>query len=163
MLEQIRAFLSGLRGDEKSSVPDASDPDVAAVALFYHVIGADGVIDEAEAQTLKKMIAEEYAGSASSVGDLLAAGEAADRESVDLYAFTSVLNRSLDLEGKTHFIELLWRLAYADGHRHELEDHVVWRIADLMGVSSRERVLARQRALRDAGIFDDGEDPSDGV
>jgi uncharacterized tellurite resistance protein B-like protein len=102
MLEQIRAFLSGLRGDEKSSVPDASDPDVAAVALFYHVIGADGVIDEAEAQTLKKMIAEEYAGSASSVGDLLAAGEAADRESVDLYAFTSVLNRSLDLEGKTH-------------------------------------------------------------
>lgn len=162
MLEQIRAFLSGLGGDDNSSRPDTSNPDVAAVALFYHVISADGVVDRAESETLRKMIAEEYADSSTSAEALLKAGEKADRESVDLYAFTSVLNRSLDLEGKAHFIELLWRLAYADGHRHELEDHVVWRIADLMGVSSRERVLARQRALERAGIVD-GEEPRDEV
>ncbi|EDQ35181.1 hypothetical protein HPDFL43_18342 [Hoeflea phototrophica DFL-43] len=162
MLEQIRAFLSNLQGDNQRSGPDASDPDVAAVALFYHVIGADGVVDEAEAEALKTMIAEEYADSGNSAKVLLEAGEAADRESVDLYSFTSVLNRSLDPEAKVHFIELLWRLAYADGHRHELEDHVVWRISDLMGVSSRDRVLARQRALKDAGIHG-GEHESDGV
>lgn len=161
MLEQIRAFMSGLRGNHKPSGPDASDPDVAAVALFYQIIGADGVVDESEAETLRKMITEEFADSASSATQLLKAGKLADRESVDLYAFTSVLNRSLDAERKTHFIELLWRLAYADGHRHELEDHVVWRIAELMGVSDRERVLARQRALKDAGI-EDGEDGSEG-
>jgi uncharacterized tellurite resistance protein B-like protein len=162
MLEQIRAFVSSLKGGDKPSGPDGSDPDVAAVALFYHVIGADGVVDEAEAEALRTMIAEEYADSGTSAQALLQAGEAADRESVDLYAFTSVLNRSLDPEGKVHFIELLWRLAYADGHRHELEDHVVWRISDLMGVSSRERVLARQRALKNAG-FEGWEDESDGV
>lgn len=162
MLEQIRAFLSNLKGDDKPSGPDASDPDVAAVALFYHVIGADGVVDEAEAEALRAMISQEYADSGTSAQALLKAGETADRESVDLYAFTSVLNRSLDPEAKVHFIELLWRLAYADGHRHELEDHVVWRISDLMGVSSRERVLARQRALKDAGI-EGGDDESDGV
>ncbi|WP_420407791.1 TerB family tellurite resistance protein [Hoeflea sp.] len=159
MLDQIRAFLSSLTGEEQSSGSDASEPDVAAVALFYHVIGADGVVDEVEAETLRRMISEEYAGSAKSAEALLKAGEEADRESVDLYAFTSVLNRSLGPEGKVHFIELLWRLAYADGHRHELEDHVVWRISDLMGVSSRDRVLARQRALKDAGLEDiDGDD-----
>ncbi|MEQ8308638.1 MAG: TerB family tellurite resistance protein [Hoeflea sp.] len=159
MLDQIRAFLSSLGGgDDTSSSHDASEPDVAAVALFYHVIGADGVVDEVEAQTLRDMISEEYAGSAKSAEALLKAGEEADRESVDLYAFTSVLNRSLGPESKTHFIELLWRLAYADGHRHELEDHVVWRISDLMGVSSRDRVLARQRALKDAGIEDESGD-----
>lgn len=162
MLEQIRAFLSGLGSDDGPARPDANNPDVAAVALFYHVIGADGVVDRAESETLRKMIAEEYADSSTSAEALLKAGEQADRESVDLYAFTSVLNRSLDADGKCHFIELLWRLAYADGHRHELEDHVVWRIADLMGVSSRERVLARQRALEQAGIAD-GEEPRDEV
>lgn len=162
MLEQIRAFLSDLKGDDKRSGPDASDPDVAAVALFYHVIGADGVVDEAEAEALRIMITEEYADSGNSAKVLLEAGEAADRESVDLYSFTSVLNRSLDPEGKVHFIELLWRLAYADGHRHELEDHVVWRISELMGVSSRERVLARQRALKNVGNHG-GEDESDRV
>ena len=158
MLDQIRTFLDGLRlgGDEPA--PDTGNPDVAAVALFFHVIGADGVVDESESAKLKSMISEEYGVSGDEMRRLIEAGEQADKESVDLYAFTSVLNRSLEPEAKVHFIELLWNLAYADGYRHELEDHVVWRIADLMGVSSRERVLARQRALAAAGIEDENSD-----
>jgi len=151
MLDQIRAFLGGLRGDTHTK-PDASNPDVAAVALFFHVIGADGVIDQVESEKLRSVIAKEYDLSAAEMRRLVEAGEQADREAVDLYQFTSVLNRSLEPDEKTHFIELLWTLAYADGSRHELEDHVVWRIADLMGVSSRERVHARQRALASAGL-----------
>jgi uncharacterized tellurite resistance protein B-like protein len=160
MLDQIRAFLGGLR-DDRQKKPDASNPDVAAVALFFHVIGADGVVDAVESEKLKALIAQEYGCSGAEMRQLIEAGEQADRESVDLYQFTSVLNRSLEAEAKVHFIELLWNLAYADGHRHELEDHVVWRIADLMGVSSRDRVLARQRALAAAGL-DDGEAAGDG-
>jgi len=160
MLDQIRTFLGGLRGGG-SAAPDSSDPDVAAVALFFHVIGADGVVDKVESEKLKSLIAQEYGLRGAEMRRLIEAGEQADREAVDLYAFTSVLNRSLEPDAKVHFIELLWNLAYADGHRHELEDHVVWRIADLMGVSNRERVLARQRALAAAGVSD-GEAAGDG-
>lgn len=160
MLDQIRAFLGGLR-DEGRAKPDADNPDVAAVALFFHVIGADGVVDEVESEKLKSLIIQEYGVSGAEMRELIEAGEQADREAVDLYQFTSILNRSLEPDAKVHFIELLWNLAYADGHRHELEDHVVWRIADLMGVSSRDRVLARQRALAAAGL-DTGEAAADG-
>ncbi|MDP2733581.1 MAG: TerB family tellurite resistance protein [Hoeflea sp.] len=157
MLDQLRAFLEGLR-PEGPTAPDGSDPDVAAVALFFHVIGADGVVDKVESDKLKSLIIEEYGVSGAEMRRLIEAGEQADREAVDLFAFTSVLNRSLDADAKVHFIELLWHLAYADGYRHELEDHVVWRIADLMGVSGRERVLARQRALAAAGLADEAGD-----
>lgn len=159
MLDHIRAFLRDLRSDA-TAAPDASNADVAAVALFFHVIGADGVIDPVESEKLRSVITEEYGVDGAEMRRLVEAGEKADREAVDLFAFTSVLNRSLEPEAKVHFIELLWNLAYADGYRHELEDHVVWRIADLMGVSSRERVLARQRALAAAGI-EDGEAAGD--
>ena len=154
MLDRIRTFLRDLKGDTPAG-PDSNDADVAAVALFFHVIGADGVIDPVESEKLRALIAQEYDVSGTAMRRLIEAGEQADREAVDLYQFTSVLNRSLEPEAKVHFIELLWNLAYADGHRHELEDHVVWRIADLMGVSSRDRVLARQRALATAGIEDE--------
>ena len=154
MLDQIKHFLDGLRSGGPEA-PDTSSPDVAAVALFYHVIGADGVVDEVESEKLRSLIAREYGLSGAEMRRLIEAGEQADREAVDLHSYTSVHNRSLDPEAKVHFIELLWNLAYADGHRHELEDHVVWRIADLMGVSSRDRVLARQRALADANIVDE--------
>lgn len=160
MLDQIRAFLGSLR-DGNQRKADASNPDVAAVALFFHVIGADGVVDEVESEKLRELIVQEYDLSGDEMRELIEAGQQADREAVDLYQFTSILNRSLEPDAKVHFIELLWNLAYADGHRHELEDHVVWRIADLMGVSSRDRVLARQRALAAAGLGD-GEDAGDG-
>ena len=146
MLETIAEFLSGLNPRNREKRPDADDPDVAAVALFFHVIGADGVVRDEEQAMLKTLVRDFYGRHGSDMRDLLHEGEQADRESVDLFSFTSVLNRSLDETQKVQFVGLLWQLAYADGHRHELEDHVVWRIADLLGVSTRDRVLARQEA-----------------
>lgn len=151
MFESIREFLNTLRDDDRDRRPSSSDPDIAAVALFFHVIGADGEVTPAETERLRDLVAADYGRSAREMKQLLAQAEAADRESVDLYAFTSVLNRRLDPEGKVRFVELLWELAYADGVKHELEEHVVWRIADLLGVSSRDRVLARQRVAARTG------------
>ena len=52
--------------------------------------------------------------------------------------------RNLDKEQRLRLIELLWELVYSDGVRHELEDNVVWRISELLGVDSRERIALRQ-------------------
>ncbi|WP_237143416.1 TerB family tellurite resistance protein [Phyllobacterium zundukense] len=63
---------------------------------------------------------------------LLNDGEQADQEAVDLYSFTSVIKRNLDEEARIRFIELMWDVVFADGSAHELEDNVVWRVAELM-------------------------------
>jgi hypothetical protein len=41
-------------------------------------------------------------------------------------------------------------MAYADGMIHEFEENVVWRVAELLGVSSRERVNLKQDARAEA-------------
>ena len=158
MLDTITEFLSGLGNRNRDKRPDADDPDVAAVALFFHVIGADGIIRDEERKMLETLVRDFYGRHGADMRTLLDQGQQADRESVDLFAFTSVLNRTLDEDGKVQFIGLLWQLAYADGHRHELEDHVVWRIADLLGVSTRDRVLARQEAEARPGYAGGGDE-----
>jgi len=157
MFDTLREFIKGLREDSAHNRPMRENPDVAAVALFFNVIAADGEITKAERTTLRDLVANVYADSPSDIDDLIREAEAADSESVDLYSFTSILNRKLDPDEKIHFIELLWRLAYADGVRHELEDHIVWRIADLMGVDGRDRIFARQRAAKQSGVEPDGD------
>ncbi len=37
----------------------------------------------------------------------------------------------------------MWEIVYADGKPNEFEDHLVRRVADLIGVSSRERIKLR--------------------
>ena len=53
----------------------------------------------------------------------------------------------MDEGDRIGLVEDLWEMVYADGLVHEFEDNVVWRIAELIGVGTRERTLARQRVL----------------
>jgi len=76
---------------------------------------------------------------------LIALAEESDREAVDFYNFTHVLKRTLDDDGRKEIVEMLWDIAFADGAIHELQANAIWRIAELLGVSTRDRVLLRQR------------------
>jgi hypothetical protein len=40
---------------------------------------------------------------------------------------------------------MMWEIVYADGRVNEFEHNIIWRAADLLGVSTRQRVELRQR------------------
>ena len=40
---------------------------------------------------------------------------------------------------------MMWQIVYADHQVTEFEDNLIWRAADLLGVSSRERIELRRR------------------
>ena len=117
---------------------------------MYHVMDADGVRHDAEWERMKEVLAEAYGLTGEALDRLVAAGGEADGAAVDLYTFTSVLKRHLDAEARIEFIGLLWEVVFADGELHELEDHTLWRIAELIGVERRDRIHARQKAQAEA-------------
>lgn len=125
----------------------ADDPRVAAAALMYHLMDADGVRQDIEWERLKEVLGESYGLEGEALDALVAQAAAADQEAVDLYAFTSVLKRELDMEARVAFVRLMWEIV-TDGELHELEDHLVWRIAELIGVDRRDRITARQQVER---------------
>jgi uncharacterized tellurite resistance protein B-like protein len=58
------------------------------------------------------------------------------------------LKRRFDEDGRRQVVGMLWDMAHADGTVHEFEENVVWRVAELLGVSTRDRVELR-REVRD--------------
>jgi uncharacterized tellurite resistance protein B-like protein len=150
MFERLVSFLKGLPATTGSRPSRDDDPRIAATALLFHVMNADGVRHDVEWERLKEMLSESFGVSGGELKALVAAGEKADNEAIDLYAFTSVLKRHLDEEARIEFIRAMWEVVYADGMLHELEDNILWRVAELIGVDRRERVLARQEAARNA-------------
>lgn len=141
MFERFLGFLRELPG--ASHDDDSEDPRIAAAALLVHVMDADGARQDVERERIKAILAETYNIGGSALERLLNDGEKADSEAIDLYAFTSVLKRNLDEDARIDFVRLLWEVCYADGELHELEDNTLWRIAELLGVASRERIAAR--------------------
>lgn len=149
MLRTLTDFIAEIAGGVRASVFAENDYRLAAAALLVHVVTIDGVIGADEMAKLRRLVAARFSLAESEAERLLEAAIARDAEAVDLYAFTSVLNRALDDEGRQRIVEMMFEVAYADGGLTEFEDNLVWRAAELLNVSTRDRVQLRKR-VRDA-------------
>ncbi len=145
MFERFVAFIDQLSG--RSAAPqEAINPmQLAVTALMFSVMDADGVRHKAEIEMLQTLMSERFDLEGGKLMELIAQAEVAEAESVGLYQFTSVVVR-LEEQERIHLIELMWDVVFADGELHEMEDHVLWHIADLIGVSQRDRVELRSKA-----------------
>ena len=147
MFEQIKEFFRSVAtGDENGDDGREHEVRVASAALLFHIIEADGIVTDDERQRLIDVLGEEFGLSVTQAERLAGEGKRADQQSVDLYQFTSILKRELGEEHRIRFVELLWEVTYADGEVHELEDNLIWRISELLGVSTRERMLMKHEA-----------------
>jgi len=148
MFDRLRTFIDGFAGDKHAAGDfSADDPRVAVMALCLQLIDADGLVLDSEKATLKTVIQDHYGLDDQQFSKLKEAGEAAEKASVDFYKFTSVLKKHLDEEQQAELIGILWEIVYADGERSELEDNVVWRVAELLGVPGRIRIMKRQEVV----------------
>ena len=140
MFEAITKLL-GMKSDadEKDVM---LDPKLCAAALLVHLSAVDGEVSESERQTIERTLKEHYQLTPPEVADLVVLATEKDHEAVDFYAFTSTLNK-LEPEEKIEIIRMMWQVAFADSENHELEDNMVWRVAELIGVSNRDRTILR--------------------
>lgn len=149
MLRTLTDFIAEIAGGARESAFAENDYRLAAAALLVHVVTIDGVIGADEMSKLRRLLAARFSLGEAEAERLLEAAIARDAEAVDLYAFTSVLNRALDDEGRQRIVEMMFEVAYADGGLTEFEDNLVWRAAELLNVSTRDRVQLRKR-VRDS-------------
>jgi len=141
MLQLLRDFLSDVGIGEKTlSRFDENDYRMAAAALLIHVMTIDGQETGAEHEKLRVLLKSQFELGDEAVAELIEAATAADREAVDLYGFTSLINRAMDEDGRRRIVRMMWEMVYADGRVNEFEDNVVWRASDLLGISQRDRV-----------------------
>ena len=133
-------------GEDEGRAPNLREEELrlAAAALLVHASAIDGDVDSAERRKLKALLQARFDLDGDALRKLLGEADAREVESVDLYQFTSVLCRELDQDGRKRIVEMLWEVAMADGVIHEFEANLVWRAAELLGVSTRDRVTLRK-------------------
>jgi uncharacterized tellurite resistance protein B-like protein len=156
MFESFKNFISDFVDGEKHPQHFAdNDYRLAAAALLVHAAAIDGEMSQAERDKLHAVVKQRFGLDDAMTDELVDQATVAEHEAVDLYHFTSLLNRTLDEEGRAKIVEMMWQIVYADGQRDELEDNLLWRAADLLGVSPRERIELRRRVGGETGEASD--------
>ena len=152
MLDGLRQFIADVVApNQEGRSFDDTGYRLAATALLIHVVSLDGEPSEAEARKLHSLIESHFSLDRGTADRLIASATHVEGEAVDLYHFTSVIMREVDDSGRLRIIEMMWELVYADGAVSEFEDNVVWRAADLLAVSSRDRIDLKHRIAASRG------------
>lgn len=160
MFVALKRFLKQAVTGEQGKLDFAEDDHrLAAAALLVHLVSVDGVVDDTEREALNEVLRRNYQLTPDMTAELIAAAQQRDDEAVDLFGFTSVLKRDLEIEERLKVLEMMWEVVYADGIVHEFEDNTIWRVAELLGISSRDRLALRRKVAgaRDAAASETDE------
>ncbi len=153
MLKSLMDFLDTLR---PSSAPDNAPSSehalqLATAVMLVEVMRADATIEDGERAAVLAALRSKFALSPDEAQQLAELAQTTAHQATDLYTFTSRINERFEMPAKLRMIELMWGVAYADGHLSAHERHVMWRIADLLHVPQAAYHHARQRAADAAG------------
>jgi uncharacterized tellurite resistance protein B-like protein len=146
MLQALKKLIAEVtEGDSHPGRFAEDDYRLAAAALLVHTANIDGNFAERERTRLRTIIEQNFKLDDAATEELIAEAVEAERRSIDLYQFTSKLNRTLDEKGRARMVEMMWQIVFADEIVTEFEDNLIWRAADLLGVSREERIALRER------------------
>lgn len=141
MLDGLRQFITEIVSpNAQQRVFDETDYRLAATALLIHIVSLDGEPTAIERRKLHSLIETSFKLDPGTAGRLIASATRAESDAVDLYRFTSVIMREVDEAGRRRIVEMMWEMVFADGKVTEFEDNVLWRAADLLGISGRDRI-----------------------
>ena len=153
MLQAFKRFVSDLAvGQKDQSRVEEDAYRLAAAALLIHAAMIDGEMAPSERNRLVGVLMARFDLDETAANELVTTATQAEQEAVDLYRFTSLLDRSLDERGRQQIIEMMWQIAHADGRVTEFEDNLIWRAADLLHVPSQARIALRRRVAESGPV-----------
>ena len=146
MLNQLIRFLNAPPTPQRR--PDLR---LSVAVLLLEAARQDDTFDSSERAMIENLLIRRFGLTPQECAQLLSAGEARSNEMVQLHGHTSDIIEQMTPDERVGLVEMLWEVAYADGVLDPEEDLLIRRIAGLIYVTDRDRVLARQRVLARLG------------
>ena len=144
MLNRLRQLFrddSNADGGARST----GEVQLATAALLVEMIRADGIIEDSEITTVRRILRERFSLAPGDLDALMHEADRAVDDAVEFHAFAAAINKHFDAASKTQMIECMWRVAYADGEKDMLEEHLIRRIAEILYVPHHAFIQARRQ------------------
>ncbi len=134
--------------DDTQSNISEHDLKTAVAALLIEVMRADSELQDDEQQTLNDTLKKYFSLTDDEVQELVDSAAKNLDEAIDYFQFSKQINAQCSAEQRIDIIELLWRLAYADGELDKHEEVVIRRVASLLYVTHEDFIAAKLAATK---------------
>lgn len=147
MLNTIKSFFDTHFQNTENKDDIEHQLKLASAALLIEMMQQDGDVHDQEQLTVRQALNEKFQLTEAELDELYKLAEQEAHEATDYHQFTRLIAEHYSREERIKLVELLWQVAYADGHVDKYEEHMVRRIADLIYVSHADFIQAKHRVI----------------
>ena len=149
MSDILKRFFGKGTGLNSTAVGQKTPHDilVAVCALFVEMARLDETFTPAEMETILSILKEKYGLSQEHAEALITEAERELQQSIDLWQFSNLINKSYSNEEKIEIIEILWRIVYIDGKMDRYEHYLMKKLKNLLRLSHKQLIDAKLKVL----------------
>ena len=144
-------FIKNLFKKENSKSDTVSfEPSELQIAISKILVRTAKIDDEfhiLEEQKILELLNKYFSLNDEDSKNLMELGISEEKSATDLYAYTNTIKKSLELNERKKIIEMMWQIIVTDDNFDPYENNLVWRVAELIGISTRERVQIKKDFL----------------
>ena len=144
-------FIKNLfKKENNRSDPASFEPTELQIAVSKILVRTAKIDDEfhiLEEQKILELLTKYFSLNDKDSKNLMELGISEEKSATDLYAYTNTIKKSLELNERKKIIEMMWQIIVTDDNFDPYENNLVWRVAELIGLSTRERVQIKKDFL----------------
>ncbi len=148
MLKRLQDLFAAFEQPEE--VPEPYRQHLAIAILLLEVAKADHDLQRPELDRLLNVLERQWVLSGDEAKALLQEAIEEVDAHVSLHEHLKVINSQLDFGQRRLLIRNLWEIACADGEIHHWEEHLIRRLAGLIGVPHKDFILGRNQVMDSA-------------
>lgn len=152
MLRSLKDLFEIVTAPVGPAASEEHNLHLAAAVLLVEVMRAEPETTPQERRAVAEALRGKFDLAEDELQRLVDLAEETARSANDFYRFTSTLNDRFTHEQKIRMIELMWRVAYADGHLDAHENHLISKVAGLLHVTHGEYIAAKLHAKQASGL-----------
>lgn len=150
MIDSIVSFFKEkvIPADNDKEVSQVHTAKVAACAILLEVANADNEFTEDETASIYKALSHLYGLDYKEIKELIDIANRQNKEAIDLWQFTNLINQYYTLEQKMLLMEHIWRVILSDNTLDKFEDYLARKLKSLLRLSHEEWVETKMRAKK---------------
>lgn len=144
-------FIKNLFKKETQEILETKfTPNPLQIAISTILVRTAKIDDEfhiLEEQKIIDLLVEYFSISKNDSAELMSVGLNEEKDATDLYSYTSVIKKELSLQERKKILKMMWQIIVTDQNFDPYENNLVWRVAELIGIATRERVEIKKDFL----------------
>jgi len=148
MIGILKTFFTNDLFNETPKTGQPHKLHIATCAILLEMAKIDCEFSDSERQNIIDVFKNKYHLSDDDISALIDASEEELEKSIDLWRFTSQINKNCSLEEKLCIIETVWQVAYSDGRLDSHEDYLIHKLSELFNISHKDLIEAKLKVLQ---------------